>query len=126
MFVVFIIVSSIVIGCSKDSSGPVFKGEGRNWSAELITTYSLFGKEAQSIRVKYKGEEKAMVLKDTNITVESSDFLGWGIDKVNLGKDGLYDSGEAFILDNKTPSSAKVTLTIEGNDSEVLLLSSNY
>lgn len=121
---VFIIFSSIVIGCERESSGPIYKDTGKNWSAELITTYNFWGIEMQSIRLEYIGEEKWKVMTETNLSVESTDFLGWALNKIELDESGLYDSGEVFMYENKTPSSAKITLTIDGQDSEVLLLSS--
>lgn len=122
--IVFFMISSIVIGCERERSGTMYKGEGENWSAELMTKYNFWGKEMQSIRLEYIGEEKLKVMTETNLTVESTDFLGWGLKKIDIDESGLYDSGEVFMYDNKTPSSAKITLTIDGQDSEVLLLSS--
>lgn len=34
----------------------LYSSEGVNWSGELITEYSFWGKEIQSIRITYKGE----------------------------------------------------------------------
>lgn len=124
-FVALIIISSIVI----ENSGPIFKGpvfkdEGENWNGELVTSYNLKGEELQSIKISYTGENPEQ-LKETNVVIESSDFLGWGVNKIELDEHGNFNSGEAFKLDSKTSSSAIINLAIEGKDSEVLLLSSN-
>lgn len=55
--------------------------------------------------------------------MESPDFLGWGIDKIDINENGLYYSGAVVQLDNKTPSSSNITLKIEGGHSEWILLS---
>lgn len=119
----FISILSILVAFNRESDGPIFKGEGEYWSAELITQYSFWGKETQSIRVKYKGEEKN--LTDTNLILESPDFLGWGINKIDVDENGLYNSGAVFELDSKTSSSSNITLRIEGQDSESFSLSAN-
>lgn len=120
-----ILFTSSLIGCAKESSGLVFKGEGENWRAELLTTYTFWGKELHRIRIQYEGEKNIEELAENSITVKSPDFLGWGIPIVDINTNGSFDSGEVFKLDTKTPSSASVTLVIEGEDSEELLLSSS-
>ena len=120
-----IIISSIVIEYSGPVfEGPVFKSEGENWKGELVTSYNLKGEEFQRIKISYIGENPKQ-LKENNVNIDSSDFLGWGITEIELDEHGNFDSGESFKLDSKTSPSALITLTIEGKDSEVLLLSSN-
>lgn len=104
-----------------NNSGPTFKGEGVNWSGELITKYDFWSKESQSIRITYIGENLEHLSK-TKVIVDSPDFLGWGIGTIELDDEGSYYRGDAFEIETKTPSSSKIILTIEGNESETISL----
>ena len=124
-FSIFMSISCILlmlVAC-QNNSGLTFKGEGENWSGELITTYDFWGKEYQSVKITYKGEnpEQLTALK---INVESPDFLGWGLGERELDEKGIYTSGDVIKLDTKTPSSSKIILTLEGDEPEVITLSS--
>jgi hypothetical protein len=112
----------MLVSC-QNNSGLTFKGEGENWNGELITKYNFWGKEYQSVKITYKGEnpEQLTALK---INVESPDFLGWGLGERELDEKGIYYSGDVFKFDKKTPSSSKIILTIEGEESETITLSS--
>ena len=112
----------MLVSC-ENNSGLTFKGEGENWSGELITEYSFWGKEIQSIWITYKGENPEQ-LSIPSFNVESIDFLGWGIGDIQLDKEGIYYSGDVVELDTKTPSSSKIILTLEGEESENIILSS--
>lgn len=114
----------LLVSCSNNNSSTVFKGEGENWSGELITSYDFWGNESQSIRIQYKGENHDKLQKN-NFFVESPDFLGWGIGNIGVDNKGNYYSGEAVEQETKTPSSSKINLTIEGIESETITLSSN-
>lgn len=113
----------MLVSC-ENNSGLTFKGEGENWSGELITKYDFLGKEHQSIIITYKGENPEQ-LTALDIFVDSSDFLGWGLIERELDKNGIYYSGDVFKLDTKTPSSSKIILTLEGEESETITLSSS-
>jgi hypothetical protein len=121
---IFIICLMLMLVSCENDSGLTFKGEGENWSGELITTNSFWGKEHQSIRITYKGENPEQ-LTALNLFVESPDFLGWGLGERELDKKGIYYSGDVVKLDTKTPSSSKIILTIEGEESETITLSSS-
>ena len=113
----------MLVACENDS-GLTFKGESENWSGELITTYDFWGKEYQSVKITYKdvNPEQLTALK---IGVESPDFLGWGLGERELDEKGIYYSGDVFKFDKKTPSSSEIILTIEGEESENITLSSS-
>jgi len=68
----------LMLASCENNSGLTFKGEGENWSGELITKYDFWGKEHQSISITYKGENPEQ-LTALDLFVESSDFLGWGL-----------------------------------------------
>ena len=121
---IFIICLMLMLVACENDSGLTFKGEGENWSGELITTYDFWGKEYQSVKITYKGEnpEQLTALK---INVESPDFLGWGLGERELDEKGIYYSGDVVKLDTKTPSSSKIILTLEGEESETITLSSS-
>ena len=121
---IFIICLMLMLVSCENNSGLTFKGEGLNWSGELITEYSFWGKEIQSIRITYKGENPEQ-LSIPSFNVESTDFLGWGIYDIQLDSNGIYYSGDVFKLDTKTPSSSKIILTLEGEESETITLSSS-
>ena len=121
---IFIICLMLMLVACENDSGLTFKGEGENWSGELITTYDFLGKEYQSIRITYKGENPEQ-LSIPSFNVESTDFLGWGIYDIQLNSNGIYYSGDVFKLDTKTPSSSKIILTLEGEESETITLSSS-
>ncbi len=120
---IFIICLMLMLVACENDSGLTL-GEGENWSGELITTYDFWGKEHQSIRITYKGENPEQ-LSIPNFNVESTDFLGWGIYDIQLDSNGIYYSGDVFKLDTKTPSSSKIILTLEGEESETITLSSS-
>lgn len=109
---------------SNEVSGHVFSGEGENWIGEFITTYDSKGDERHRILLKYKGE-KPEELKETDIVLESSDFLGWGIGNISLDKNGSYDSGIVAEVENQTPSTSQILLTIQGEEAEIIRLVSN-
>jgi len=113
----------MLVSC-ENNSGLTFKGEGENWSGELITKYDFWGKEHQSISITYKGE-KPEQLTALDLFVESSDFPGWGLGERELDRNGFYYSGDVIKLDTKTPSSSKIILTLEGEESETITLSSS-
>ena len=113
----------MLVSC-QNNSGLTFKGEGKNWNGELITEYNFWGKEIQSIRITYKGKNPEQ-LSIPSFNVESTDFLGWGIGDIKLDKQGIYYSGDVFELDTKTPSSSKIILNLEGEESETITLSSS-
>ncbi|AMQ05199.1 hypothetical protein [Sporosarcina psychrophila] len=121
---IFIICLMLMLVSCENSSGLIFKGEGVNWSGELITEYSFWGKEIQSIRITYKGENPEQ-LSTPNFNVESTDFLGWGIGDIKLDGKGIYYSGDVIELETKTPSSSKIILTLEGEEFETITLSSS-
>ena len=121
---IFIICLMLMLVSCENNSGLTFKGEGENWSGELITKYDFWGKEHQSIRITYKGENPEQ-LTALNLNVESPDFLGWGLGERELDKNGIYYSGDVIKLDTKTPSSSKIILTLEGEESETITLSSS-
>lgn len=56
--VMFFIISFTLIlaSCSSDG-GLLFEGKGKEWKAELIATYDVWGKENQSIKVTYIGDK---------------------------------------------------------------------
>ena len=121
---IFIICLMLMLVACENDSGLTFKGEGENWSGELITTYDFWGKEYQSVKITYKGEnpEQLTALK---ISVESPDFLGWGLGERELDEKGVYYSGDVIKLDTKTPSTSKIILTLDGEESENITLSSS-
>ena len=121
---IFIICLLLMLVSCENKSGLTFKGEGENWNGELITEYNFWGKEIQSIRITYKGQNPEQ-LSIPSFNVESTDFLGWGINDIKLDKQGIYYSGDVFELDAKTPSSSKIILTLEGEESETITLSSS-
>ncbi|MEK4082566.1 hypothetical protein [Psychrobacillus sp. FSL K6-1415] len=123
MYVFIICLILLLVSC-QNNSGFTFKGEGENWNGELITKYDFFGKEIQSVKITYKGEKPEKLIIP-NLSVESPDFLGWGIGEIELDKKGIYYGEDVFELETKTPSSSKITLTIEGEESENITLSSN-
>lgn len=114
----------LMLASCQNNSGLTFKGEGENWNGELITKYDFLGKEIQSIKITYKGEKPEQLIVP-NLSVESPDFLGWGIGEIELDKKGTYYGEDVFELETKTPSSSKITLTIDGEESESITLSSN-
>ena len=113
-----------MLAACQNNSGLSFKGEGEKWNGELITKYNPWGKEIQSIKITYKGEkpEQLSVLK---ILVESNDFPTWGIDDIELDKKGIYYGEDILELKTKTPSSSQIILSIDGEESEIITLSSN-
>lgn len=113
----------VLVSC-ENNSGLTFKGEGVNWSGELITKYDFWGKEHQSIRITYSGENPEQ-LDALNFFVESPDFLGWGLVERELDKNGIYYNDDVNRLDTKTPSSSKIILSIESEASETITLSSS-
>ena len=121
---IFIICLMLVLVSCENKSGLTFIGDGVNWNGELITEYNFWGKEIQSIRITYKGQNPEQ-LSIPSFNVESTDFLGWGINDIKLDKQGIYYSGDVFELDTKTPSSSKIILTLEGEESETITLSSS-
>lgn len=56
---------------------------------------------------------------------KSPDFLTWGIGEIELDKKGIYYGEDVFQLETKTPSSSQIILTIDGEVSESITLSSN-
>lgn len=114
----------LLVSCNNDNSSVVFKGKGENWNGEVVTSYNLKGEEIQSIKISYVGENPEQ-LKETNVFVESSDFLGWGIGEIELDEQGNFNSGEAFKLDSKTPTTSKILLEIDGDKPETITLTSN-
>ncbi len=123
MFIIIICLMLTLVAC-QNKSGLTFKGESGNWNGELITKYDFWGNESQSIRITYKGE-KPEQLSIPSFNVESSDFSGWGIGDIKLDKQGIYYSGDVIKLDTKTPSSSKIIITLEGEESETITLSSS-
>ena len=121
---VFIICLMLMLASCQNNSGLTFEGEGENWNGELITKYDFFGKEIQSIKITYKGE-KPEQLSVLNLLVESPDFSTWGIGEIELDKKGIYYGEDVFELETKTPSSSQIILTIDGEESESITLSSN-
>jgi len=119
---IFICFMLMLVSC-QNNSGLTFEGESENWNGELITKYDFFGKESQSIRITYKGENPEQ-LSIPSFNVESADFLGWGIGELKLDKQGIYYSEDVIKLDTKTPSSSKIILTLKGEESETITLSS--
>ena len=113
----------MLVSC-ENNSGLTFKGEGENWSGELITKYDFWGKEHQSIKITYKGENPEQ-LSIPSFNVESTDFLGWGIGNVKLDEEGMYYSGDVVKIENKTPTSSQIILTLEGEEPETITLSSS-
>ncbi len=113
-----------LLACSNDQKDKVFKGEGENWSGELITSYNFWGEEIHSIKVKYKGENPEQ-LKEIKVFVESQDFLGWGIGNIKLNEQGIYNSGEVAKVEPKTPSISEIKFEIDGDKPETILLNSN-
>ena len=125
MSLLFISIILLLVSCNNDKSSVVFKGNGENWNGELITSYNLAGEEKQSIKISYIGD-KPKELKETSLFIDSTDFLGWGIEEIELDEQGDFNSGEAFKLDSKTPTTSKILLKIEGDKPETLTLTSNY
>lgn len=74
--------------------------------------------------ITYKGENPEQ-LSIPNFNVESTDFLVWGIGDIKLDKKEIYYSGDVIELDTKTPSSSKIILTLEGEESETITLSAS-
>ena len=122
-YIIIICIMLMLVSC-QNNSGLTFKGESENWNSELITKYDFWGKESQSIRITYKGKNPEQ-LTALNLFVESPDFLGWGLGGRELDNKGIYYSGDVIKLDTKTPSSSKIILTLEGEESETITLSSS-
>ncbi|MCG3089302.1 hypothetical protein [Sporosarcina cyprini] len=120
---IFICLMLMLVSC-QNNKGLTFTGESKNWNAELITKYNIWGKESQSIKIIYKGENPEQIIVPS-FNVESSDFMGWGIGEIKFDKQGIYYSGDVIKLDTKTPSSSEIILTLEGEESETILLSSS-
>ncbi|TQR19097.1 hypothetical protein [Psychrobacillus vulpis] len=89
----------ILVSCEKNS-GLSFKGEGNNWSVELITKHDLWGNEIQSLKITYKSENLEQ-LSAPDLFVESPDFLGWGVGEIEIDEKGIYYSGDVAGLDVK-------------------------
>lgn len=114
----------LLVACNNENSNVVFKGNGENWNGELVASYNLRGEEIHTLKINYTGENPEQLI-ETNVFVESSDFLGWGINEVELDEHGNFNSGEAFKLDSKTPTTSKILLKIEGDKPETITLTSN-
>lgn len=124
MSLVSIGIVLLLVSCSSDKSSVAFLGTGENWNGELITSYNLMGEEIQSIKISYAGDDPKE-LKETSLFIDSPDFLGWGIEGIELDEQGNFNSGEAYKLDSKTPTTSKILLKIDGDRPETITLSSN-
>ncbi|WP_339212336.1 hypothetical protein [Ornithinibacillus sp. FSL M8-0202] len=110
----------ILASCSSDG-GLLFEGKGKEWKAELIATYDIWGKENQSIKVTYVGD-KLSEFSEFDIFIESPDFMGWGLGDRELDENGEYFSERVFKLNEKTPPTTDITLRIEGEAPETIKL----
>lgn len=120
MFYFFSCTLLILVACNNETSSTMFKGEGEKWIGEITASYDD-GVEKQSLEIHYKGDR----LEDIQVkTVEvSNDFFGWKVYDIQLDEEGNYYGKEEFETENKTPSSSKIYLVIEGVESETILLS---
>ncbi|MUK89297.1 hypothetical protein GMD78_13035 [Ornithinibacillus sp. L9] len=121
ILVFFIISFTLILGSCGHDGGLLFEGKGKDWTAKLVATYDIWGKENQSIKVTYVGD-KLNEFSDFDIFVESPDFLGWGLEDLELDENGDYFSERVFMLDEKTPSTTDITLRIEGEVPETIKL----
>lgn len=122
--IIFFLCLLILVACNNGNSQVVFKGKGENWNGELVASYNLWGEEIHTLKINYIGENSKQ-LKETNVFVECSDFLGWGINEIVLDEHGNFDSGEVFKVDSKTPTTSTIFLEIEGDNPETITLTSN-
>ncbi|WP_107937933.1 hypothetical protein LG296_03800 [Ureibacillus chungkukjangi] len=121
---IFFMCLLILVACNNGNSQVVFKGKGENWNGELVASHNLWGEEIHTLKINYIGENPKQ-LKETNVFVECSDFLGWGINEIELDAHGNFNSGEVAKVDSKTPTTSTIFLEIDGENPETITLTSN-
>lgn len=72
MCIIIICLMLMLVSCQYNS-GLTFKGESKNWNAELISKYDFWGKESQSTKITYNGEKpKQLIIPSFNVKALSS------------------------------------------------------